>query len=129
MDFKKINGKYYINNKETNEDTYLTLITDEVDRLNKIGSDKIVVNKNCIEQSFVDNHEDCECEDCENIFNIIDSIEDLDRSQAYAMIVDYIEQKQNEAFMNGMMSAYSDISKLTNKLATKIEIDLEDENF
>jgi hypothetical protein len=127
MDFKIIDGKYFINQKEVSSETYINLITDEVVRkTNKIRE----LNKYS-EQLESDNcDESCKCDEYKQVVEDILNAPSIDES--VEILREYIQKIDEEVLCELIKLITTDtmrnVAKIIMNLANEVElgeIDLE----
>ena len=129
MKFEKIkNGdkiEYYINDKPVDENTYNILLKDE--SVNKIPHIKNKFNNEDYENlEFNINFNQCMCEQCQEIRKIVKAIKELEENEGFKLLSDYIEYIENEISLSTLISIYSQIGNHAQKLAARLENQLED---
>jgi len=122
MKFEKvtINGAtiYSINGNLVNENTYNRLLED--DNSSSTLSQSIESNDD------FDIEDECLCDNCQNIRDLIDDIKEMDDNEAFYLLSGYISCSEEEAYMRGVIDAHDQIGNTLIKIAGKMEDDLDD---
>lgn len=130
MKFEKIqsNGeiKFYINDKIVDENTYNILSND--DSVNQTPHKKTMSNQQYEDHEFNIEAEDsvyCECEECQNIREVVSQIKELEDDDAFNYLRDYITSIQYETGNFANIEILTQIGNEFIKAAGKMEAELE----
>lgn len=120
MDFKTIDGKHYINDKEVSLDAYISMLEESYEKLSQ--QRPIYFSP--------DSQEDSEfCPECQDILNLITDLSKMELKEAIDTFNRVIFKHRREAFMEGQIDAYEQLGSLGYKVAARIENDLQSEDF
>ncbi len=113
--------QFLINGKEVDEKTYTKLISDDslytFSPLPKVDKSP--------EDSGNHNDEEFICEDCAELLNIITDLREMDDGDAIEGLRNYLDVIRTETQLETLIEVYSELGSSTSKLATRLEIELE----
>lgn len=117
-------GQNYKSLKEVPENTYKILIEDDN------TSDNVTTPK--INMSEIEGYSECGeedgefCEECQGILDLIFDLSEMDERDAIDTFKDIMYKNRQEAFLEGMIEAYTELGNLSHKISSRIENQLED---
>jgi hypothetical protein len=124
--FKRENGKYYIDNKEVDEKVYISMLEEKTSK----NSDNITIPKiNMLEmEQASDCGEDGEefCPECQEILDLIFSLGEMDERESIDTFKHIIFMNRREGFLEGLISAYDNIGSMAHKISCRYENQLDD---
>lgn len=109
-------GKTSETMKVVTEDTYKKLFEDDT-------SDNITMPKICTPE--IECSEAEFCPECQEILDIIDDLCSTSDEEAIGAFKSIIVNNRQEAFIEGLISAYNEMGNNSHKIASKLELQLE----
>ena len=118
----------YINDKPVPEDTYNTLITDEtVSQLpnNKSKLTNEEYNHSEFDVDNIGNNEPCQCPECQELYEIVTDIQEMDFDTAVAVLREYLDDLETDVHLSTMIECYETLGQSLLKVSGKLESELE----
>lgn len=130
MKFEKINNngtvEYYINDKLVPESTYNTLVNDEAVSQLPYNKSKITNEEYTNSEFNIEDDEDyCDCPECQELYEIVGSIQDMDFDTAVAVLRQYFDDFRTDIRLSTMIESYEQLGQSLLKVSGKLESELE----
>ncbi len=123
-----VNGdriEYFINNKQVEKNVYDKLMFDDslytfppLPKVDKSPEDSCNINHDDEGDGFI-------CEDCQELLDIISDLREMDDGEAIDALREYLNIVRAETQLETLIEVYSELGSSTSKLATRLEIELE----
>jgi hypothetical protein len=115
MKFEKKDGIYYIDNTPVETSVYISMLEEQLSKnakTPKLDEQKIhELEYNC--------EDECTCPECQKLLDFIFDLSDMEDHEALETFRDYVNSENQKAFIKGMISAYDEVSKFTNKTSAR----------
>ena len=139
LKFKEIiKGKkhnFFINDKSVDESTYNQILNDDSlyelpplpkPKMNVSPENNCNININNVDNTNINtNTEECPCENCQELLNIISDIREMGDNEALVELGSYIEAVKTKTHMESLIEAYSELGSSMVKVSSRLEIQLE----
>ena len=115
-DFKRCDGKFYINSKEVSEEAYMSMLEEKANNFSIPQLNPNYSPENDIRFS----------PESQNILDLIDELSNIEPEDAVQKFTDMISKNSRDSYMQGQIDAYTEFGILGHKIATRMEIELEE---